>query len=65
MSKTYTRLTEEERYQIYEGVTEKRSHREIARLINGRDIFVDNYRTQGIISQITVGVISRQLSAPR
>lgn len=34
MSKTYTRLTEEERYQIYEGVTEKRSHREIASLIN-------------------------------
>jgi IS30 family transposase len=30
MPKTYTRLTEEERYQIYEGVTEKRSHREIA-----------------------------------
>ncbi|MFT5996046.1 MAG: hypothetical protein ACI9RV_001640, partial [Glaciecola sp.] len=27
---TYTRLTEEERYQIYEGVTEKRSHRKIA-----------------------------------
>lgn len=34
MPKTYTRLTEEERYQIYEGVTEKRSHREIAALIN-------------------------------
>jgi len=34
MPKTYTRLTEEERYQIYEGVTEKRSHREIATLIN-------------------------------
>ena len=34
MSKTYTRLTEDERYQIYEGVTEKLSHREIARLIN-------------------------------
>jgi IS30 family transposase len=34
MSKTYTRLTEEERYQIYEGVTEKRSHREIAVLIS-------------------------------
>ena len=34
MSKTYTRLTEDERYQIYEGVTEKRSHREIADLIN-------------------------------
>jgi len=34
MPKTYTRLTEEERYQIYEGVTEKWSHREIAALIN-------------------------------
>lgn len=34
MPKTYTRLTEDERYQIYEGVTEKRSHREIAELIN-------------------------------
>jgi len=34
MPKTYTRLTEEERYQIYEGVTEKWSHREIATLIN-------------------------------
>ena len=34
MSKAYTRLTEEERYQIYEGLTEKRSHREIASLIN-------------------------------
>lgn len=34
MPKTYTRLTEEERYQIYEGVTEKRSHREIASLIH-------------------------------
>ena len=34
MPKTYTRLTEDERYQIYEGVTEKRSHREIAVLIN-------------------------------
>jgi IS30 family transposase len=33
---TYTRLTEEERYQIYEGVTEKRSHRKIATLINKR-----------------------------
>ena len=32
MSKTYTRLTEDERYQIYEGVAEKRSHREIATL---------------------------------
>lgn len=34
MPKTYTRLTEEERYQIYEGVTENRSHREISTLIN-------------------------------
>jgi transposase, IS30 family len=34
MPKTYTRLTEDERYQIYEGVTEKRSHREIALLLN-------------------------------
>ena len=34
MPKTYTRLTEDERYQIYEGVTEGRSHREIAALIN-------------------------------
>jgi IS30 family transposase len=34
MQKTYTRLIEEERYQIYEGVTEKRSYREIATLIN-------------------------------
>lgn len=34
MPKTYTRLTEDERYQIYEGVTEKRSHREIATLIS-------------------------------
>lgn len=34
MPKTYTRLTEDERYQIYEGVTEKRSHREIATMIN-------------------------------
>ena len=34
MPKTYTRLTEDERYQIYEGVVEKRSHREIAILIN-------------------------------
>ena len=34
MPQTYTRLTEDERYQIYEGVTEKRSHREIATLIN-------------------------------
>lgn len=34
MPKTYTRLTEDERYQIYEGVTEKWSHREIASQIN-------------------------------
>ena len=34
MPKTYNRLTEDERYQIYDGVTEKRSHREIASLIN-------------------------------
>lgn len=34
MSKTYTRLTEDERYQIYEGITEKQSHRKIAALIN-------------------------------
>lgn len=34
MPKTYTRLTEDERYQIYEGVTEKRPHRAIALLIN-------------------------------
>jgi hypothetical protein len=34
MPKTYTRLTEDERYQIYEGVTEKRSHREMATSIN-------------------------------
>ena len=34
MSKTYTRLTEDERYQIYEGVAEKRSHPEIATLIS-------------------------------
>lgn len=34
MPKTYTRLTEDERYQIYEGVIEKRSHRHIAKLIN-------------------------------
>jgi len=33
MSKTYTRLTEDERYQIYEGITEKLSHREIVNLI--------------------------------
>jgi IS30 family transposase len=34
MPKTYTQLTEDERYQIYEGVTEKLSHHEIAALIN-------------------------------
>jgi IS30 family transposase len=34
MPKTYTRLTEGERYQIYEGVTDKRSHRVIAALIS-------------------------------
>ena len=34
MPKTYTRLTEEERYQIYEGVTEKQSCRQIAALLN-------------------------------
>jgi IS30 family transposase len=34
MPKTYTRPTEDERYQVYEGVTEKRSYREIAILIN-------------------------------
>ena len=34
MPKTYTRLTEDERYQIYEGVTERLSHREISVLIN-------------------------------
>jgi IS30 family transposase len=34
MPESYTRLTKDERYQIYEGVTEKRSHREIAVLIN-------------------------------
>lgn len=34
MPKTYTRLTEEERYQIYEAVTENCSHREIAKQIN-------------------------------
>jgi len=34
MPKTYTRLTEDERYQIYEGVTKSQSHREIATAIN-------------------------------
>jgi IS30 family transposase len=42
MPKTYTRLTEEERYQIYEGVTEKRSHRKIATLINKHHSTVSN-----------------------
>gem|GEM_PF-5148074 len=46
MSKTYTRLTEDERYQIYEGVTEKRSHREIARLINKHHSTLFSYLTQ-------------------
>jgi IS30 family transposase len=34
MPKTYTRLTEDERYQIKEGLLEKLSHRKIASLIN-------------------------------
>jgi len=34
MPKTYNRRTEDERYQIYEGITEKRSHHEIALLLN-------------------------------
>jgi IS30 family transposase len=34
MPKTYTRLAEDERYQIYEGIAEKRLHRKIATLIN-------------------------------
>ena len=34
MPKTCTRLTEAKRYQIYEGVAEKRSPREITSLIN-------------------------------
>ena len=34
MPKTYARLTEEERYQMREAVTEKWSHRDIATLIN-------------------------------
>ncbi|MFT7373635.1 MAG: IS30 family transposase, partial [Oleiphilaceae bacterium] len=42
MPKTYTRLTEDERYQIYEGVTEKRSHREIACQINKHHSTVSN-----------------------
>jgi IS30 family transposase len=42
MPKTYTRLTEDERYQIYEGVVEKRSHREIAILINKHHSTVSN-----------------------
>jgi len=31
---TYTRLTEDQRYQIYEGVTESLSHRKVASVIN-------------------------------
>jgi IS30 family transposase len=42
MPKTYTRLTEDERYQIYEGVTENLSHREIAILINKHHSTVSN-----------------------
>lgn len=42
MPKAYTRLTEDERYQIYEGVTEKRSHREIAIQINKHHSTVSN-----------------------
>ena len=42
MPKTYTRLTEDERYQIYEGVTEKKSHREIAKMINRHHSTVSN-----------------------
>jgi IS30 family transposase len=42
MPKTYTRLTEEDRYQIYEGVTEKHSHRKIADLINKHHSTVSN-----------------------
>jgi len=34
MPTAYTRLTEDERYQIYEAVTQKKSHREIATLID-------------------------------
>ena len=42
MPQTYTRLTEDERYPIYEGVTEKRSHRDIAILINKHHSTVSN-----------------------
>lgn len=42
MPETYTRLSEEERYQIYEGITEKRSHRKIATLINKHHSTVSN-----------------------
>jgi IS30 family transposase len=42
MPKTYTRLTEDGRYQIYEDVVEKRSHREIAILINKHHSKVSN-----------------------
>jgi len=34
MPKTFTRLSEDERYQVYEDITEKRSHRELAVLFN-------------------------------
>ena len=34
MSKTYTLLTEDESYQVYERVAEKRVDREIALLLN-------------------------------
>ncbi len=42
MSKTYTQLNEDERYQIYEGVTEKQSHRKIASLTNTHHSTVSN-----------------------
>jgi transposase, IS30 family len=42
MPETYSRLTEDERYQIYEGITEKRSHRKIASLINKHHSTVSN-----------------------
>jgi len=50
MPKTYTRLTEDERYQIYEGVTEKRSHREIALRVNKHHSTVSRevYRNIGL-----------------
>jgi IS30 family transposase len=34
MPTKYTRLTEDERYQVYEDITEQRSHRDIATLNN-------------------------------